>query len=192
LSFLFDHLPSGPVILDASAIINLLGTEDMPGVLRALGVHGMVEERTLDEIKRHPIDGQDHRAMFGELMGQGVLTVERMTEAEYETYLDLVSRSLAARLDSGESAAIALTHRGHAVILDENKARGIVARDFKHVHQTSTLRLLLTAGHRGGWALGRVQELVLAARRNARMGVPREEVAELCRLMDGVTGWPVI
>lgn len=190
MSWLSDHLPPGPVVLDASAIINLLGCGEMQEVLVALGVPALVEERTLDEIRRHPVPGQDHRASLDGMQRQGLLTVERMTEEEYEIYLGLVAGVVTSRLGIGESAAIALAGRGHTVILDDNKARSVLSRDFGQLAFVSTLRTMLTAAHRGGWPVQRVQSQLTSARRHARMGVPREEMAELAELMDGVSGYP--
>jgi len=120
-----------------------------------------------------------------------MLSIERMTGGEYETYLSLVQGSITSRLDSGESAAIALTSRGHPVVLDENKARTVVARAFPNITFCSTLKMLLTAGKRASWPVDRVQQLVTSARRNARMGVPRGEAEALSELMSGVHGWPL-
>ena len=167
LSLLFDHLPHGPIVLDASAIINLLGCGDIQGVVRALGCVCLVEQRTLNEVQRHPVPGQNHGTVLDELRQLGMLS------------------------DSGESAAIALTSRGHPVVLDENKARTVVARAYPNITFCSTLKLLVTAGKRASWPVDRVQQLVISARRNARMGVPRGEAEELSELMSGVHGWPL-
>ena len=190
LSLLFDHLPHGPIVLDASAIINLLGCGDIQGVLRALGCVCLVEKRTLNEVQRHPVPGQNHGPVLDELRQLGMLSVERMTAGEYETYLSLVQGSISSRLDSGESAAIALTSRGHPIVLDENKARSVVTRAYQDIPFCSTLKLLITAGKRGSWPVEQVQQLVLSARRHARMGIPRGESEALGELMSGVDGWP--
>ncbi len=190
MSFLYDYLPSKPAVLDASSIINLLGCGNMRGVIEALGIHCLVEEKTLAEVKRHPIPGKEHRAELEDLRKSGLLLTERMSDDEYEVYLSLISRPLSQRLGEGESAAIALAHRGYPVILDENKAYGIVAQEFNSLHQASTLRLTLTAGYRARWSVDKVQALVLAARANARMGVPRDERDQLEKLMKGINGWP--
>jgi predicted nucleic acid-binding protein len=191
LSLLFDHLPPGTLVLDASAIINLLGCGEMPRVLQALGALCVVEERTLGEVLRHPVPGQDHGPVLDGLRRLGALKVERMTAPEYEIYLSLVQGSVTSRLGNGESAAIALASRGYMVILDDNKARSVVSREYPSTRFCSTLRLLLTAGKRGSWPIAQVQRLVLSARRHARMGVPRMERDDLSKLMDGVAGWPV-
>lgn len=189
MSLLFDHLPLGPIVLDASAIINLLGCGDFQGVLKALGAACVVEQRTLNEVHRHPVPGSDHGTVLEELGTLGMLKVVRMTGEEYETYLSLVQGSITSRLDNGESAAIALTTRGLPIVLDENKARGVVARAYPNVNFCSTLRLFLTAGKRGAWSTGHVQKLVLSARQHARMGVPRDDRELLGTLMTGVEGW---
>ena len=186
---LFDYLPLRPIVLDASAIINLLGCGDMQSVLRALSVVCLVEEKTLNEVERHPVPGYDHRPVIRDLQESGALKVERMSELEYRIYISLIQGNMTARLDSGESAAIALSSRGHPVVIDENKARRVLAQRFPGTKFCSTLRLLLTAGKRDSWTLEAVQHLVLSARKHARMGVPREERAQLQNLMDGFDGW---
>jgi len=157
----------------------------MRGVLGALRVPCFIEEKTLAEVTRHPVRGSDHRAELSGLRESGLLLTERMSDEEYEVYLSLVSRPLVGRLGDGESAAIALAHRGYAVILDENKARRIVAKEFKSLHQVSTYRLALTAGYRANWRIERVQSLLSAARLHARMGVPSDERDDLEKLMRG-------
>jgi predicted nucleic acid-binding protein len=191
LTLLFDQLPTGPIVLDASAIINLLGCGDMQGVLVALGAAAVVEERTLKEVRHHPVTGLELEPVLDALRRAGMLQVARMTDLEYETYLTLIQGSLAQRLDDGESAAIALTARGMPVVLDENKARGLVRRKLPAVRYGSTLIVMFAAATRAGWPIERVQQLVIKARRHARMGVPRDERELLARLMDGVAGWPV-
>ena len=186
---LFDYLPLRPLVLDASAIINLLGCGDMPGVLRALKVVCLVEEKTLGEVERHPVPGYDRRPVIRALQKSGALIVERMSGSEYQVYISLIQGKLAGRLDDGESAAIALSSRGYPVVIDENKARRVLAQRFPETPFCSTLRLLLTAGQRDCWSVEAVQHLVLAARRHARMGVPREERAQLQNLMEGFEGW---
>lgn len=186
---LFDYLPLRPLVLDASAIINLLGCGDMPGVLRALSVVCLVEEKTLSEVERHPASGYDHRPVIHALQQSSALKVERMSGPEYEIYISLVQGNLRGRLDDGESAAIALSSRGYPVVIDENKARRVLTQKFPGTPFCSTLRLLLTAGQRESWSVEAVQHLVLLARRHARMGVPREERAQLQNLMEGYEGW---
>lgn len=109
-----------------------------------------------------------------------------MTEEEYETYLTLVSGPLGTRLDDGESAALAISGRAASIVLDERKARRRAAEDRKvsrDLTVASTLRLMLTSGHRQAWSTQKVRDLVVEARKSARMGVPKEDAALLEALL---------
>lgn len=184
MTLLNDYLPSGATILDASVLINLLGCGQCLGVLEGLGEKCLMEERTLKEVCRHPIPGCDHIAEVRALLSSGTLEEVRMTEEEYETYLMFVSGPVGARLDDGESAALAISGRGSSIVLDERKARRRAAVDAKNVAVISTLRLMLTSGYRQAWSIQKVHDLVSAARQNSRMGVPKEDISLLEKLLN--------
>lgn len=186
LSLLNDYLPRGLVILDASVLINLLGSGHCVAVLQGLGEKCLMEERTLKEVCKHPIPGFDHTETLRILRSSRTLEEVRMTNEEYETYLSFVSGPLGTRLDDGESAALAISTRGASIVIDERKARRRAVEDPKFatgVAVASTLQLMLTSGHRQAWSVRRIQELVTSARQYARMGVPKEDSALLEKLM---------
>ena len=181
-----DYLPKGVAILDASVLINLLGCGECVSVLEGLGEKCLMEERTLREVRRHPIPGCDHVAALRALLSSGTLEEVRMTYKEYETYLTFVSGPLGTRLDDGESAALAISGRASSIVLDERKARRRAAGDAtvaKDVTVASTLQLMLTSGHRQAWRVQKVRDLVTASRQNSRMGVPKEDMALLEELL---------
>lgn len=187
---LSDYLPPGPVVLDTSSLINMLGTDQCPRILAALGFPVFVETRTLRELRRHPDPDRDHVAGVLELFVSNLLREVQLSDDEYETYLSLIQGEMGSRLDDGESAAIALSfRRGHSVILDENKARRVVGARYSQVSFCSTTKLFLTAATRSAWTIADVQSLMLLARRSARMGVPRDERELVKQLMFGVEGW---
>lgn len=169
----------GVPILDASVIINLLGTQQPVNVLQALGHRSLVEERTLKEIRRHPIPGLQLEPTLQQLRDLRLLDEVRMTEEEYEVYLGYVSAPLGNRLDDGESAALAVASRGACVVLDERKARTKAAAHSTNLVVVSSLRLIVSSAYRAGWPPERAKELVEQARTSARMGVPREDSALL-------------
>jgi len=186
LTLLNDYLPRGIVVLDASALINLLGCRECVAVLEGLGTKCLMEERTLKEVRTHPIPGCNHAEPVHALLSSGALEEIRMTDVEYENYLTFVSGPLGARLDDGESAALAISGRAASIVLDERKARRRAASD-ANVRQdltiASTLQLMLTSGHRQAWSVQKVRDLVVAARLNARMGVPKIDTALLQELL---------
>ena len=183
MNLLSDHLPPGQPVLDASVIINLLGTKEPVAVLQALGVKSLVEQRTLKEVRRHPVPGLEVAQQLSELISRDLLEEVRMTDEEYEVYLTYVSPSVERRLDVGESAALAVAGRGACVVIDERKARLRVAAESPQLLVVSSLKILITSAHRGGWDAGRAKSLIAQAIQHARMAVPREESALLANLL---------
>lgn len=183
MTLLNDYLPTGATIIDASVLINLLGCGQCLGILEGLGEKCLMEERTLKEVCKHPIPGCDYVPALRALLSSGTLEEIRMTDDEYETYLTFVSGPIGARLDDGESAALAIAGRGSSIVLDERKARRRAAGDARDLTVISTLRLMLTSGHRQAWTVQKVRDLVSAARLNSRMGVPKEDIALLEALL---------
>lgn len=183
MTWLSDHLPAGQPVLDASVIINLLGTHQPAEVLRALGHRSLVEERTLREVRKHPVPGLQLEPVLDELRSQGLLEAVRMTDDEYEVYLGYVSAPLGKRLDDGESAALAISPRGSCIVLDERKARGRAASDAPALVVVSSLRLFITSAHRAAWPPSKLRELVEAALSSARMGVPKDEQTLLAEVL---------
>lgn len=186
MTLLSNYLPKGIVVLDASVLINLLGCRECVAVLEGLRTKCLMEERTLKEVRKHPVPGCDHAEPLHALLSSGALEAVRMTEEEYETYLTLVSGSLAARLDDGESAALAISGRAASIVLDERKARRRAAEDPKLsacLTVASSLRLMLTSGYRQAWSVQKVRDLVGEARKSARMGVPKEDTTLLEELL---------
>ncbi len=179
MTLLNDYLPRGIVILDASVLINLLGSGKPVAVLEGLGEKCLIEQRTLKEVRRHPIPGFDHSDALSSLFASGTLDEVRMTETEYDTYLTFVSGPLGTRLDDGESAALAISGRGSSIILDERKARRRANEGGAAAPVASTLQLMLTSGYRQDWGIRNIRDLVASARQHSRMGVPKEDIALL-------------
>lgn len=183
MSWLSDYLPAGRPVLDASVIINLLGTGEPVEVLRALGHKCLVEQRTLREIRRHPVPDFRIEPVLDDLRNLDLLEEVRMTDEEYEVYLRYVSGPLEIRLDDGEGAALAVAPRGACIVLDERKARSRAAADIRALVVVSSLRLLVTCAHRAGWPALRARQWVERATLNAQMGVPRDERALLTQVL---------
>lgn len=152
-------------------------------VLEGLREKCLIEQRTLKEVRKHPIPGFSHVESLRALVSAGTLEEVRMNEAEYETYLTFVAGPLGTRLDDGESAALAVSGRGSSLVLDERKARRRAGNSANGATVVSTLQLMLTSGYRKGWSVERVRNLVSSARQHARMGVPKEDSDLLDNLM---------
>ncbi len=171
-----DYLPAGPIVLDASAIINLLGCGETTAVFAGVTSECIVEQRTLGEVLRHPIPGRSHTEEIQNLRDEGRLNVVRMNDGEYDVFLSLIQGSLSTRLDTGESAAIAVaTSRRYGVVLDEAKARRVHAEMPDQIGHISTLKLLISAGYNNSWTPSHLWDVVQSSMQYARLGVPKED-----------------
>lgn len=175
--------PAGPLVLDASVLFNLLGTGRSTELLRALGVPCWVEERTAAEIRRMP--GQrTESAPLQPLIDDGCLNLLRMSEQAYETYLTLLSGPSTDTLDDGESAAIALAVDGlGSVVLDDKKARRILATRFPDVRSGTSFSLIVEAARRAEWSEQMLRDAVSMARSVSRMAVVFHERALFAELL---------
>jgi len=183
LTLLLDNFPIGPLVLDASVIINLLGSGSPETILAATGVDCIVVEQTLAEITRHPIAGLCHKEILSALGHDGHIQLHRMSSEEYALYLSLIQGASSECLDDGESAAIAVAvSTKQAVILDDGKARRIRRERFPSVPVVSSLQLFVAAGVRSGWPLEQVRGVVASAITTAKMNVVKGEEFLLRRL----------
>lgn len=185
MNWLRDYLPPKALVLDSSALINIFGCGASEQVFSSMRFPCLVEDKVLAEIVRHPVPGFSHVAAINALIQSGRIEPSRMDAREYETFVSMSQALLVKRLGAGESAALAVAfHRDLAIVLDDNKARTARAALFPKVEMISSLKLLLSASVRLGWSKGFLGEVIFAALRNSRMGVPRDEKALLNDVLD--------
>ena len=166
------------LVLDTSAVINILGCGRSELLLRSLGRQCVVEERVLAELTHHPIPLNDAKTEIEHLKHEGLITVDQMSDEDYEVFLEIAAASGRPGLGIGESAAIALAANPktrHSLVLDDRKARKQIAAKFPAIEVISSVRLLLEAGRTGGLSLGETRDLFVAAIDNASMCVLKEE-----------------
>lgn len=172
-----DYLPSGPLVLDTSAVINILGCGHVDAVFEGLRDECLLEEHALGELTRHPVRGISHTDEIERLAQAGHLRIVRMDDAEYEIYLSLVQGPLGSRLDAGESASIAIAvSRRLGVILDESKARRIFAARPDRTEHASTLKLLFSVAYNSSWTVDHLTTVIASAKAHARLGVPKDDL----------------
>lgn len=166
----------GQLVLDASAVINLLACGRTTDFINALGMKCVAEERTIREVIRHPIPSKNLEETMDKLFTSNLLTVVRMNDAEYELYTDFVTGNLATALDDGESAAIAIAaHRNLPLVIDDKKARTLFTKRFPAHSYMSSLCMLVVSGQRLGIASSELKASISSARKYARMNVVRGE-----------------
>lgn len=164
------------LVLDASVIINLLGSDHAGEVLAAIDVSFVVEERTLKEIRRHPISGRSHVDELNALMVAGLIRIVRMADEAYEIYLGLIDDASPSSLGDGESAAIAVAATlGHCVVLDDRKARRVFSERYPRNPLLSTIQLFVGAAENCSVVNAKFEKIVELALSNSRMGIPNED-----------------
>ena len=160
------------VVLDASALINLLGCGSPAVILDALAGRCAIEEKTLAEILQDPFTNGPAGPSIGRLLSKSTLTVQRMSPTAYADYLELVSSPLETALGHGESAALAHADDVRAtVVLDDRKARRIGKSRFPKCDQWTSVKLFRVAADLCGLPRNEIGSLIHFARENARMHI---------------------
>lgn len=164
------------IVLDASVIINLLGCGYAGDILKAIRSSFSVEERTLKEIRRHPIPGRSHIDELSALKAAGLLQVHRMSDDAYALYLDLIDDSSPACLGDGESAAIATAATlAYGVALDDRKARKVLAKRFPQITLVTTVGMFFAASMQNSNMKIMMPNIIESAVCHSRMAILKEE-----------------
>ena len=126
----------------------------------------------MTEVRRDPRDGSDGVALMRKLTGDGVLRMTRLDEAQNEHFFRLVGAPVPDDLGDGEAATIASAVGLGAVVLDERKARRIIARDLPSLTAYCSLDLLCAEQVYAALGAEAVLEAMRCALRDGRMRVP--------------------
>jgi len=172
-------------VLDASVIINLLGSGLPDRILTAVPGSRLVVENTSREVMRHPLDRSSRADPVEPLIRAGLLEQVSLTAESLVTFMGLVGAESPNDLGDGESAAIAMAHHLQlAVALDDQKARRIAREKFPTLRVVSSVDLF--ALPEVAAALGNdLADALFSALINARMRVlPENEAWVLLLLWD--------
>ena len=172
-----NRLPSGPLVLDASGVINFLGTGIPKELFTCLDRSILVAPDALREVRYHPIAGVELQAVLPILQTSGLLKVAALNAEAMEIFRDLVSGEIETGLDDGEAATIALavTVADSAIVgLDERKATRIFRGRWPDRPLVDTVTLLAEIEAMGVIAPTAFANACFSALLHARMRVPVE------------------
>jgi len=176
-----SRLPASPsaIVLDASVLINILGSGSPADLLAAIGHQLIIPEPTLAEVSFDPSAKQPAAARTVELIEAGLLTaVPILGEAARLFSL------LAAEMGDGEAAAVAYAIETEAfVAIDDRKARRVALPLIRKEPAFFTLDLLLSDQVVSTCGKAFALDAVFQALVNARMRVPHQYRAALVRLL---------
>lgn len=171
------RVTSGPIVLDASVLINLLATGRLDSILPQVCASAVVVEEVVAEVRRNPRDRKETPAILEPFFSRAVLTRASISGSEemLESYLDLAGADEQEDLGDGEAASIAYAvHHHYPVALDERKAIGVCRRRFPELQICSSLEILRALASSGSFPPHHVVESVFDALKFARMRVPLE------------------
>lgn len=172
------------LVLDASAVINLLGTSQIEAVLKSIGRTCVVEVNTWREVRRDPLTGASADGSMERCLTNGVLLKHPMSPAATAVFLDLVLAEPPDGLDDGEAATIAYAiDTAASAVIDERKANRICAEAFPTLRVLSTLDIIsnpLVLQELGAEALSAA---VFSALQHARMRVQPRFVPWVTQLL---------
>jgi hypothetical protein len=172
------------LVLDASVLINILGTGSPDAVLRAMNRTVLVDEVALREVTIDPCTGKSAADLLVRLQTSSLIEVVSMDDDAYNLFIGLTGAEPPDDLDDGEAATLAqAAHKGYVAVIDEKKATRIAGVHFPKVVLLNSLDLLaapelLQQSGRDGLA-----EIVYLALRNARMRVPSCQRAWIMNLL---------
>ena len=160
------------LFLDASAVINLVASNRMEEILSALACPILIEETVCREFKRNPRDGRSSKGVIEALAARSRLTVIKMSDTQFEIFLQLTGSPPPDDLGDGEAATLACADGAGAAIIDEKKAMRIAARDFSTMSIYSSLDLICSEMVSSRLGKSGVSDAVYEALKVARMRVP--------------------
>jgi hypothetical protein len=161
------------LVIDASVLINLLGTRVPGPIFSALGRIFAIDEVTLAEVNIDPATQGSARRAIEELQAHGLLTI--LNDSTYEQFLSFTGAEAPNDLDDGEAATLAhACSNAFVAVIDERKATRVALSCEPPLTVLNSLDLL--AAHELTARLGStaVADALFFAIRDAKMRVPRE------------------
>lgn len=171
------ELQGVPLVADASAVINLLGTGMPVALLRNLGMRVLIAAEAYSEVRRHPIQGEPIEPVMAALASERLIEQVQLGNQGRSVFLELVANDLSGGLDDGEASTIAaaLEHSNDAVVvIDEKKAARLLSERWPGRRCVSTVTLLAQPPIRRGLPDGAFADAVFSALQHARMRVPTD------------------
>lgn len=172
------------LIADASAVINLIATQQDETILQAIPHSFLVTDNAWAELEQGSRKGYREASRLAELASDGLARRVFIGDGGLSAYEDLISGSTASTLDDGEAATIAYACEvAGMVLVDERKARTICGCRYPKVEVVSSVELLLHPHMRRALGKEAQAEAVFSALKEARMHVPAEHVSSVISLI---------
>ncbi|MGB7546463.1 MAG: hypothetical protein WBM14_01830 [Terracidiphilus sp.] len=161
------------LILDASVLINILGTGCPDVILRAMRRVVTVDEITLREVNIDPATGQGAEKVLAQLQSCSLLKIIRMGDQAYAQFIGLTGAQPPDDLDDGEAATLAQAAcSNYVAVIDERKATRISSSTFPKMPLLNSIDLLAAPELIDELGRDGLSDLIYLALRDSRMRVP--------------------
>jgi hypothetical protein len=162
------------LVIDASVLINLLGTRSPAIVLRTLRRIFVIDEITLREVTLDPATRRSAQDVLTQLQAERLLEVIHMGSEAYDQFIEFTGAQPPDDLDDGEAAVLAQAAFGNCVaVIDERKATRIARQQLPNLIILNSIDLLAAPQLLHELGRDRVSDAIYLALRDARMRVPR-------------------
>lgn len=161
------------LVLDASVMINLLGTGEPAKILTVLDRRIILEAYALGEVTIDPSTHASPEDILTALVSSKLIHLERLSSQGFDRFLSLTGAGFQAGLGDGEAATIAhAVENGVAAVLDDRKATRVARSNFPQLFIFNSLDLLSHKNILQDFGEETLGNLVYYALRHARMRVP--------------------
>ena len=161
------------LVLDASTVLNLLGTGHVAKLLTLLGRRITVSEEAAAETVRDPLGGGPGSIAIADLTAAGLLEIVTLSTTAYDAFTNLIAAPSPDGLDDGEAATLALAlDHDFTAVLDERKAERIARELIPSRPPLCTIDLLSHPSIVANLGETMLSEMVFSALKYARMRVP--------------------
>jgi len=162
------------LVIDASVLINILGTGCPATVFQCLCRMFAIDEITLREVDIDPSTRKSSEEVLAELQEQGLLHVIQMGDDAYDRFLGFTGAEPPNDLDDGEAATLAHAACGQFVaVIDERKASRIAGINIPPIPVLNSIDLLAAPELLDQLGRDELSDVIYRALRDARMRVPR-------------------
>jgi len=165
--------PSIPIVVDASAAINLNATGHAVEILTALPHDLLIVDVVVSqELTNGRCKGRDDADLTLSLVEAGLLQIVRLGEPGLFHFEQLVSGSAEHTIDDGEAATVAFAVETEAIaLIDERKATRICAERFTGLTVATTVDLFAHPDVQRALGQETLAKAVFNALQKARMSV---------------------
>jgi hypothetical protein len=168
---------SSVLVIDASAVINLIASKYAREIIKALPNRKVILAEVISELEAGVVKGRSDGLEIREMANSGLFEIVALDASHLPRYEDLVIGPASATLDDGEAATIAYSIGvGGIAIIDERKAIRICAERYPEIHLGSSVDIFSHQKVQNALGTSKLKESILNALIGARMSVLPHQV----------------